>query len=77
MDLKIIFGAVMDYIDLVEVWGIWRARALVNTLMNFFSAAWNDVCVCVCVCVCREREGIVSCIRIQFVTEFFMMWETS
>jgi len=35
------------------------------------------VCVCVCVCVEREREIIVSCIRIQFVTEFFMMWATS
>jgi len=35
MDLKIIWGALVDYIDLAEVWDIWRTRALVNTVMNF------------------------------------------
>jgi len=35
MDLKEIFGAVVDCIDLAEVWNIWRARALVNTVMKF------------------------------------------
>jgi len=35
MDLKIIWGALVDYIDVAEVWDIWRTRALVNTVMNF------------------------------------------
>jgi len=35
MDLKEIFGALVDYIDLAEVWNIWRSRALVNTVMKF------------------------------------------
>jgi hypothetical protein len=34
-DLKEIWGALVDYIDLAEVWDIWRARAVVKTVMNF------------------------------------------
>ena len=35
MNLKEIFGALVYYIDLAEIWGIWRDRALVNTVVNF------------------------------------------
>ena len=35
MGLKEIFGALVDYIDLAEVLDIWRARAIVKTVMKF------------------------------------------
>jgi len=35
MYLKEISAAVVDCIDLAEVWDIWTVRAFVNTAMNF------------------------------------------
>jgi hypothetical protein len=35
VDLKVILGAVVDYIDLAEVRNIRGARALVNAVMKF------------------------------------------